>query len=245
MLVGALIGIIHAINVQAAITLDFATSDGGLTATDTGGLAVSEGWKYNPGSWSVIGVATQPASAWLTTPAYVVNVDGLVTGSFTHRFNFESYEPVSFADGGQIQYRIDGGTWKTVTQDLISGVTYAGAVDGLNSVEYGFSGTSSGYSTPSYVTSSFTLGTGTSPFSTGTAGAFTIGNQVEFRFQASWDGNLAATDPNWQVSSLSFNNLTAVPEPATTAAAVSGLLAAFAMLRRPSVRAKLGALIGR
>jgi hypothetical protein len=40
-------------------------------------------------------------------------------------------------------------------------------------------------------------------------------------------------------------SITAVPEPATTAAAVSGLLAAFAMLRRPSVRAKLGALIGR
>ncbi len=40
-------------------------------------------------------------------------------------------------------------------------------------------------------------------------------------------------------------NITAVPEPAATAAAVAGLLAAFALLRRPQVRAKLGGRLSR
>ncbi len=40
-------------------------------------------------------------------------------------------------------------------------------------------------------------------------------------------------------------NITAVPEPAATAAAVAGLLAAFALLRRPQFRARLGDLVSR
>ncbi len=47
-----------------------------------------------------------------------------------------------------------------------------------------------------------------------------------------------------QLNSFSVD-ITAVPEPAATAAAVAGLLAAFALLRRPQFRARLGGLLSR
>jgi hypothetical protein len=238
MLVGALIGVIHSINVQAAVTLDFSTSDGGMTAT---GL-----WQYSAGTWFNNGYNVGgPATEYLTTPTLTVNASGQITGSFIHRFYFENN-----IDGGQIQYQVNGGGWNTVSGNLITGQSYVGQMN--PSVElsgqYSFTGESSGFSdlTPSFVTSSFTLGTGSTPYDVGgSAASFNAGDTVKFRFLAAWDDSTTLANPNWQVSSLSFNNLTAVPEPATTAAAVSGLLAAFAMLRRPSVRAKLGALIGR
>ncbi len=217
--------------VQAGpIGLDFSSSDGGLTGTGN--------WAYDGSSWYVNG-HTSHAYYYLTTPAFEVDTAGTVTGDFTHRYNFESW-----SDGGQIQFRVNAGAWSTVPADLITGVTYDNGVYGFYDpanpgvyayngyLENGFNGVSSGYGTPSYVTSSFTLGTGASPYSgAGSAALFAAGDQVEFQFKAAYDVSTVAANPNWQVTSLSFDNVS-VPEPGTVALAGIALFSVSLRRRR-------------
>jgi len=168
-------------------------------------------------AWSTGGVASVSAKS-LTSPDLIVQANGTVTGSFNHRFNLEG----TF-DGGQLQFNVNGGAFNTVPQDQITGVTYSATISSAFSSpisgQRAFNGISTGFATPTYVTSSFTLGTGASPFLTGSAFNFTAGDIVEIRFLGAWDISVVNSSPNWQIGSLDATNLSfaAVPEPATWA----------------------------
>ncbi len=212
---------------SAQVNLDFTANNGSLT---TNGI-----WGYN-GAWYVEGQLLG-ASASLTTPTYTVMSDGIVSGSLTHRFSFETR-----GDGGQIQYRLGTGAWNTIPQDKITGTTYNALLDLASGStirdQYAFTGESINYSS-GYITSSFTLGSGTSPFQTGSAVNFVTGDQVQFQFLAAWDASSVWQTPNWQLTALSVNNVSAVPEP-TTYAILSGLatlgVAAFRRSHRKPCR---------
>lgn len=204
-------------SVQAQANFDFAVNDGGFTASVISGTATGP-WTYSGSSWVTPGV-TSVSSKGLTSPVLTVNANGTVTGSFTHRFSFES--STSSFDGGQLQFRVNGGSFNTVPQDQITGVTYFGIISSSFSNpiggQFGFARVSAGYATPVMVTSNFTLGTGVSPFSTGSPFAFTAGDTVEIRFLGAWDSSSVGGNPNWEIGTVNVANASfaAVPEPTT------------------------------
>lgn len=110
--------------VQAQVSFNFSVNDGGFTASVLTGSATGP-WTYGATSWSTVGV-TSVSSKVLTSPVLTVGANGTVTGSFTHRFSFES--PTSNFDGGQLQFSVNGGSFNTVPQDQITGVTYSGTI---------------------------------------------------------------------------------------------------------------------
>jgi len=198
-----------------------------LTSTN-GSLVPSAGWTYN-GAWYADGQFLG-ATATLTTPAYTVGSNGAVTGSFTHRFSYETR-----GDGGQIQYRVGTGVWNTIPGNLITGASYNDALDlGSGSTiinQYAFTGESINYAS-GYVTSSFTFGSGTSPFQTGSGAIFSAGDQIQFRFLAAWDASSISQNPNWQVTAVSFTNASTIPEPSTYAALAGLGSAVFVVISR-------------
>ncbi len=218
---------------QAQVNFDFSVSNGGFTASVVTGDGTNP-WLFTnspagPGgatAWSTGGVAAVSAKA-LTSPDLFVQANGTVTGSFNHRFNFEG----SF-DGGQLQFSVNGGAFNTVPQDQITGVTYSATISSSFaspiSGQRAFNGTTAGYATPVYVTSNFTLGTGASPFLTGSAFNFTAGDTVDIRFLGAWDNSVVLGSPNWQIGTLDATNLSfaAVPEPTTWALMGSALVGA-------------------
>jgi hypothetical protein len=224
-LAAAVVVLLAAGPAAAQVAYDFALTDGTLAASQVVGNPGAGGWTYGTTIPSVGGTATwatpgQDGSALaLTTTALDVPVNGPVTGSFTHRFNFEP----NF-DGGVIQFAVNFGVFTTVPGNRITGQSYNGhAGVGAPIISTGecFNPQSPGYGSPAYVTSNFTLGTGS-------AQTFTSGDRVQFRFLVAFDGNILGSPPNWQIATLSFANVTAVPELGTpvllgTAAAIAGL----------------------
>lgn len=209
---------IHA-STHAQANFNFSVNDGGFTASVLSGSATGP-WTYGASSWSTAGV-TVVSSKGLTSPVLTVGANGNVTGSFSHRFSFES--ATSSFDGGQLQFRVNGGSFNTVPQNQITGVTYFGAISSTFSSpiagQFAFARVSAGFGTPVFVTSNFTLGTGAFPFSTGSPFAFTAGDLVEIRFLGAWDSSAIGGNPNWEISSVDVVNasLAAVPEPTTWA----------------------------
>jgi len=236
----ALVAITAAAQAPAQAVFNFAVNNGGLTPSQTFGATGEGAWTYGTAIASVGGTATwatpgQGTSSLfaLTTTALDVLMNGQVTGSFTHRYNFEA----GF-DGGQIQYSVNGGAFNTVPTSLITGQTYGSPISGFSNPlgpAAAFTGTSPGYATPSYVTSNFTLGAGTAPaYTTGTAATFAAGDMIQFRFLAGYDNSFFGASPDWQIATLNLNNI-AVPEPGALAlcalAAIGGWR--FHLRRRP------------
>jgi hypothetical protein len=211
---------------QAQASFNFSVNDGGFTASVLTGSATGP-WTYGATSWSTLGLAAV-SSKGLTSPVLTVGANGSVTGSFTHRFSFEA---TSF-DGGQLQFSVNGGSFNTVPQDQITGVTYSANIStGFSSPIAGqraFANLSAGFATPSFVTSNFTLGTGVSPFLTGSPFAFTAGDTVEIRFLGAWDSSVIGGNPNWEIGTVDVVNasLAAVPEPTTWALMGTALVGA-------------------
>jgi hypothetical protein len=223
---------------RADITYDFSVANGGWTSVNVFG-SNNTTWQYSntpaaPGggnAWFTPGQANGAnggGSIALTSPSgpLVVYQAGTVSGSFTHRFNFEN----NF-DGGQLQFRVSPaggggfGPWNTVPRDRITNVTYsASPLSGFDpsplTGQHAFTGTSAGYGTPAYVTSNFTLGTGVSPFATGTNYTFAPDDLIEIRFLAAWGAFVQNGSPNWQIGSVTLLNV--APEPGSLLA-VAGL----------------------
>lgn len=196
---------------QAQTNFDFSANSGGFAA-GTGS------WTYGAGAWTLAGQSFVGTTT-LTSPPIVITGSGTVTGTLTHRHGFEN----TF-DGGQIQFSTDnGGTWNTVPQDLITGVTYTQTIATTFSSPIGgqraFSGQSAGFANSEFVTSTFTLGIGTSPYSTGVARPFTNGEVVQIRLFSAWDSSVTGSTPNWQVTGMTVANVI----PAPGAAAMLGL----------------------
>ncbi|HTI70351.1 MAG TPA: PEP-CTERM sorting domain-containing protein [Candidatus Limnocylindria bacterium] len=206
---------------QADATFDFTTSDAGWTGTTQ--------WTWAAGGWSTPGIPSTIGT--LTSPTLTVSADGFLTGSLNHAFAFDTSgggPPPSgliYYDGGQLQYSTDlGSSWNTVPGNLITGLTYGGLLTpGTGNPIEGQAAWV--YSGPAG-TSSFTLGTGSYPFETGTAAAFTTGQQVQLRLLGAWD---PSSDSAWLVTSLS---LTSVPEPTAYVGVTAACLGALVILRR-------------
>ena len=114
-----------------------------------------------------------------------------------------------------MQVSVNGGAFTTVA------LSYTGTLTGntiLNG-QQGFNGDSPGYGTPSYVTS------------TGTLGSFVGGDLLQVRFVGAWDEFSAGTAPNWVVDNVSVTNVV-VPEPARFAVFVGLGVIGWAWFRR-------------
>ena len=196
---------------QAQTNFDFTSNNGGF-------VDVNGRWTHGSGAWTLTGQASVGTTS-LTSPAITITGSGMVTGTLTHRHGFEN-----MFDGGQIQFSTDNGnSWNTVPQDLITGATYTQTIDaGFSSPLSGqraFSGQSTGFANSEFVTSTFTLGTGTSPFSTGVPRFFSNGQVVQIRLFSAWDSSVTGSNPNWQVTGMTVANVI----PAPGAAAMLGL----------------------
>lgn len=112
----------------------------------------------------------------------MITATGVVTFDFTHRYNFES----SF-DGGQLQFRVNGGAFTTVPDTSFTANGYTGTASGLGN-ELGFTGQSTG--NPAFITSS------------GSLGSLTAGDNLQVQFLASWDLSVVEASPNWEIQSL-------------------------------------------
>jgi PEP-CTERM motif-containing protein len=210
---------------RAQVVFNFATSNGGMTAAQTIGPPNPAGaWSYGTSFPSVGGTATwatagaQAATAYaLTTPALNVQANGQVTGSFLHRFSFET----NF-DGGVLMYAVNGGSFNKVAIGLLTGQVYNGSPGAGNPLTnlpgLVFTGTSPGYATPAYVTTGFTLGTEA-------AQTFAAGDSIQFQFLDGFDANTLGNPPNWQIGTLSLSNV-AVPEPGSMVLGGLGLVGA-------------------
>ncbi len=199
---------------------DFNSNDGGFTTSNADG----QDWAWNGWSWSV-GSQTSVGTGWLTSPSMTVDGAGTVTGAFVHRYNFES----GF-DGGQVQYTTDGGAnWFTVTQDMLTLVTYSNTISGSFGNPIGtqqaYSGASDGYANMLFVTTGFTLGTGAAPYVNGAAALFNGGETIQIRFSANWDSSVQAGAPNWELDEFRIANATVVPTPGVAALLCMGALA--------------------
>lgn len=186
------------------VTYDFNSSNGGWSGTG------DWTWNSSSGAWATGGVGAYITTFTLTSPTLVVSSSGNVTGSFSHRFYFETAR-----DGGHFRYSVNGGAWLTVPQGLISGQSYNVSMGGSGPITgtMAFSNQSSGWSTPSYLTSDFTLGTSSADW-------FTAGDQIQFRFVGAWDDSVLRASPNWEITSLVASNVSVVPEPSSYAALV-------------------------
>lgn len=211
---------------------NFTTSGSGAGAWDHGLLPLPPGGSGT--AWNTNGQTT-PGDFGLESPLLTVVANGTVTGSFQHRFFFDN----TF-DGGQLQYRVvvgGTGTWLTVPANRITGTSYTGLMN--DNPEFGssifgqsaFTGQSAGYATQ-YVTSTFTLGSGTFPYTTGAVTNFTVGQQIQIRFFAAYDDGTSSGSPDWQVGGLTVNNVVPVPEPVGVAAVAAVALAARRLRRR-------------
>lgn len=222
---------------SAQVTFDFNVSNGGFTSQFIGnGVAgpVPFVWGTYPGTlqppvqsnyWWYPGSQNVTTNV-LVSPPMTVLAGGQVTGSFVHRFAMESQ-----ADGGQIQFSRNGGPFNTISENLITGQPYNASMGTFNGIEIpgqrAFSGTSLHYyigpggGGPTYETSNFTLGIGSSPYFTGGVPVnFNPGDIIVFRFLAANDSSVSGQLPTWDIGALSFNNV-AVPEP--TSLALGGL----------------------
>jgi hypothetical protein len=208
-------------------SFNFNADDGGFTVASGG--PVETVWTYGAtagvggnGAWFVNGTTNQgtPSYSILTSPALTVSTTGSATLSFDHRFSFE-YDGTRW-DGGQVQMSLNGGAFTTVALGYTGTITGNGILSG----QQGFNGDSAGYATPSYITSTATLG------------SFTAGDSITIRFVGAWDEFATGTVPNWVVDNVSVSNV-AVPEPHTYAALLGLATLGWAFYRHRSATDRL------
>lgn len=192
----AVVASLAAVTARADVVYDFSVSGHGFTS------AFSPSWVWGgsypaPGgsAWSTPGGISTANT--LTAPTLTVTADGFITGSFTHRYNFES----GF-DGGVIKYERNNTGVFVIPASLMVMNPATGSADR-------FTGTSAGWLDPAYVTTTFTIGN----VFTG-AVAFTAGDTLTFQFNAGWDSSSVNPSPNWQIGSLSLTNVVPTPMPA-------------------------------
>lgn len=202
----------------AQLTFTFMANAGNFTAGGSGAGPWFWGTFGPPpvgdNAWQVLGKTTV-SNQFITSPLLRVLASGNVTGSLLHRFQMDA----TF-DGGQLQFSRNGGAFQTIPRQLLTNVTYSNLIDaGANSSmagQWAFSSVSTNFANQ-YITTDLTLGTGASPFDTGTATSFVVNDTIQFRFLAATNDSVNVGDPAWQLGQFSLSNVTlaSVPEPAT------------------------------
>jgi hypothetical protein len=188
-------------------TEEFTSGDAGysvLNGIEGGNLpGPTELWLYNStsGSWAANGGEGVKNSA-LSTPFLTVTTPGVVTVTFSHRYNFEDDggDPAGIRwDGGLVRVSINRGAYTTVLSSAITGENYkTDKLIGGNCPpvrgQYAFNGQSPGFGAGTFVTSTATLGT------------FAAGDVISVQFLGAWDEGFVATPaPNWEISSVDFS----------------------------------------
>jgi hypothetical protein len=215
----------------AQVTANFNVSDQGFTSSLATGNATAQFSYSSTGGLGGTGAWTTPgfdsSLTRITSPVYIVQSLSEVTGSMTHRFNFEQGNGSNY-DGGVIQFSINGGAFQNIGITLVGGTGYAGPLGGVGpnpiGTPDGFGGTSPNYST-AYTTSTFRVGTTS-------AQTLAPGTQIQFAFTAGWDDLVINAAPNWDISSATFNNVQPIPEPATIGLGVFAFAFGSRLLRR-------------
>lgn len=172
---------------------DFNTDDGGFTVEDTD-PAPPGPWIYNStdGNWAAEGGADGcggPYNSKLTSTAYKLTQDGVVSLEFSHRYSFES----DLYDAGLVRVSVNGGTFTLVPAENFTANGYAiGAIigDGIAKGLRGFNADSPGYSSGQFITSKAKLGT------------FKKDDIIQVQFVGAWDQCTAGSRPNWIIDSM-------------------------------------------
>jgi len=176
--VAALCGFAVTQEVKASTQLfDFSTGSQGFTAGGTG-----PAWTYTGSQWQV-GSSSSVNSSTLTSTMVNVAFTGDVSLSLAHTFNFED----TF-DGGQLRVSVNGGAFNLVNPFTANGYT--------RTISVNFGSPIAGQRAWS--------GSGGPETSTADLGTLTGGTTLQFQWLAAWDESLAATAPNWQLTSFSL-----------------------------------------
>lgn len=190
-----------ATNAMAAVTFNFAASDGGFTE---GGSGL---WEYNGSAWIVPG-SVNPTQSFLDSPGLTVDASGDLVITLNHSYNTD--EPGDFFDGGIFQASINGGAFSTIVPS--GGYPMASRNDGCDSLGFQpcWGGDSGGQ-----VTDTLTI--------TGLAG----GDSVVLRLLYGTDHTIDVAGTDWTVFSISATNSplnpAVIPLPATLPLLLGGL----------------------
>jgi hypothetical protein len=177
---------------------DFNANDGAFTVTTVG--PVGHPWAYNSTrgtwqSWDQSACATAFRYSLLNSPPYGVMTSGPLTLSFVHRYSFEA-DATELWDGGQVRVSVNGGAYVPVTNFTANGyngiVGYAGSANNILKGLPGFTGTSTGHGSGTFITSTVTLGT------------FNAGDNVSVQFVAAYDDCSEGVEPNWEIDSVTY-----------------------------------------
>lgn len=196
-------------------------TDGGYVDANVAGL--SNPWQYDiTKGWFVNGI-TNPSAQALLSP--VLTTSGSSWGlSFSHRYSFEQGSTTVGFDGGLVRMSVNGGAFAEI---------------GTLGAPYNFT-LSTGFSNPLGGSPAFS-GTSGSFGTTTFSGALAAGSTVQFEFLGTWDNSAISGDPNWQLQSVTYRDLsittTTTPEPSTYALMSAGLLIVGGVARRRQNRA--------
>jgi hypothetical protein len=183
------------LNLVPMLIQDFASTNGGFTAADSGTPPAGwGGWGYlaTNGTWTATGSDPNcggPFNSKLTSPAYTVPVSDEVTLSFTHRYSLES----DYYDGGQVWISVNGGAFTPVSPDKFTANGYApGNIvgTGILNGQRAFNGDSAGYATNGLITSSVILGT------------FNQNDTIAVQFVGAWDECFGYFQPSWVIKQM-------------------------------------------
>lgn len=171
-------------------TVNFATSDGGFTVTNSTETAAGP-FIYDGATWLAEG-GNGPFNSRLSSPPFTVPVSQGVTLSFSHRYSFEG----DYWDGGQVLISVNGGAYTVVPKENFTANGYATGRtiqgSGILNGQYAFNANSPGYAAGEFITTTAILGT------------FQAGDRISVQFLGGWDDNTVGSSPNWQIRSLTL-----------------------------------------
>lgn len=153
----------------------------------------------------------------MTSPVLTVKNNGSVTITLSHRYNFESDN----TDGGQLRYRVNGGSWTLATgfssggynSTQINAFVLASETD-----DDGWVGTSSGFGSQTSITSTVTIA------------GLNANDTLQLQLRGGWDDFSSPSGPDWVIKQVEVSNV--VPEPRVYALACALGLLGYGLWRR-------------
>jgi hypothetical protein len=146
-------------------------------------------------NWTVVGGTGAPVSSTLVSPAAVVPAAGNVTLTFTHRYDFEGGW-----DGGGVLVSVNGNPATYLGAAAFSSNGYTGTTTTNGSVAWAggedvFTGQSTDYAVPSFITSVADLG------------ALNAGDTVSIQFKGEWDQFTVNGPPAWEIATVKLTDV--------------------------------------
>jgi hypothetical protein len=191
------VGVLPSAGVEI-LSEDFNANNGGFTVVNTD-PAPPGPWVYDSatGKWVANGGVpdcTGPYNSQLNSPGYVMDQDGKVSLSFSHRYSFEG----DYYDGGQVRISVNGGAFTPVPAENFTANGYAAGNivgTGVLNGQRAFNGDSPGYASETFITSEVLLGT------------FSQSDVIVVQFVGAWDECTTGSTPGWVIDSLKLTLL--------------------------------------